>query len=84
MFISKKQYEEEKKLADLRITEFEKTLHELYEEHLELRNKYNQLLADIALCQNTTDKLGAEQIDILARLDAIEHDMRLRNGDKNG
>lgn len=83
MFISKKRYEEEKKLADLRMTEFEKTLHELYEEHLKLRNKYIELSSNSAFNSNTIDALGTEQIDILARLDAIEKDMSLRNGDKD-
>ena len=72
MFITRKRYEEEKKLADDRIADFEKTLHELYEEHIELRDKYNQLLAEALSYKNATD----------SRLDTIEYDMSLRNGDK--
>ena len=45
MFISKKRYEEEQKFMKRRMNDFEKTLHELYAEHLELREKYNWLLS---------------------------------------
>lgn len=71
MFITRKRYNEERDFANRRMIEFEKTLHELYEEHLKLREKYNQLLADISNYKNATD----------ARLHAIEYDMSLGNGD---
>ena len=73
MFISKKRYEEEKELVNRQMAEFEKTLHELYDEHLKLRSKYNQLLADVTSYHNATD----------SRLGAIEYDMSLRNGDRS-
>lgn len=69
MFITKRRYEEEKKFVNDRMTEFEKTLHELYAENLELRDKYNQLLS--------------KYNDISSRLDEIELDMSLRNGDRS-
>ena len=68
MFITKKRYNEEKELLDHRIAEFEKTLHELYEEHLELRSKYNQLLM--------------EKNNIQSQLDTFIQEMYLKNGDK--
>ena len=73
MFITRKRYEEEKKLADERMAGFEKTLHELYSENLELRDKYNQLLKEVLSYKNATD----------SRLDTIEYDMSLRNGDRS-
>lgn len=73
MFIPKKRYEEEKELANRRMAEFEKTLHELYSSNLELQDKYNQLLADVLSYRNETS----------TRLDMIEYDMALRNGDKD-
>lgn len=69
MFITKRRYEEEKKFVNDRMTEFEKTLHELYAENLELRDKYNQLLS--------------KYNDISSRLEEIELDMSLRNGDRS-
>lgn len=72
MFITRKRYEEEKKLADDRMTELEKTLHELYDEHIDLRSKYNQLLEEVLAYKNATD----------FRLETIEYDMSLRTGDK--
>ncbi len=68
MFITKKRYNEEKELLERRMAEFEKTLHELYDEHLELRSKYNQLLI--------------EKNNIQGQFDMFTQEMYLKNGDK--
>lgn len=68
MFITKKRYNEEKELLERRMAEFEKTLHELYEEHLELRTKYNQLLT--------------EKNNIQGQIDIVTQEMYLRKEDK--
>ena len=68
MFVTKKRYNDEKELLERRMAEFENTLHELYDAHLELRSKYNQLLT--------------EKNDIHGRLDVIEQDISLRIGDR--
>ena len=69
MFISMKRYNEEKELANRRMSEFEKTLHELYDAHLELKDKYNRLLS--------------ANNNISSRLEVIELDASLRNGDRS-
>lgn len=71
MFISKKRYEEEKEFINRRMSDFENTLHELYAENLELKSKYNQLLEEVLNYRNDTS----------SRLDILEYDMSLRNGD---
>ena len=71
LFITIKRYNEERDFANRRMAEFEKTLHELYDEHLKLREKYNQLLGEMLSYKNATD----------ARLRTIEYDMSLGNGD---
>lgn len=68
MFISKKRYNDERELANRRMAEFENTLHELYDSYLDLKDKYNQLLV----------KNG----DLSYRLEQVEQDVELRNGDK--
>lgn len=68
MFVSKKQYDYERDLANRRMAEFEKTLHELYDAHLELKSKYNELL-----CKYN---------ELSSRLDTIERDVSLRIGDR--
>lgn len=68
MFITKKRYNDEKNLIERRMAEFENTLHELYDEHLDLRSKYNQLLT--------------EKNDIQGQLDTFIQEMYLKNGDK--
>lgn len=69
MFVSKKRYNEDREFANCRMAELEKTLHELYAEHLELRGKYNQLLS--------------KYNDVSSRLDVIERDISLRTGDRS-
>ena len=68
MFITKKRYNDEKNLIERRMAEFENTLHELYDEHLELRSKYNQLLA--------------EKNHIQGQIDMVTQEMYLRKDDK--
>ena len=69
MFVLKKQYNEEKEFINHRMAEFENTLHELYDAHLDLKDKYNKLLI--------------EYNNILSRLDVIDNDMSLGNGDRS-